>query len=261
MTPPRSRFLGNTVSLAVATAVSTVLTLAQMKILAAYLPLALFGLFASLRGLSLLVSILAANGFPQALVRFLPEHAARAQRRVAVRASVIAIGATVAACVLMLGVMLALRGVFLSHIPAQEMGRPLITWFAITTLAVALKLVLYGGFNGLRRFGSQTLLETLALAVQAGWMWHDRASLDLVHLFEIVGVTSAATVLVAIPWYAARLASDVEPGEVRPATMSYAHYWAGAVGLSIVALAFSDVDRWVLSNVLALEVLSLFDVA
>ena len=87
MTRPRSRFLGNTVSLAVSTVVSTVLTLAQMKILAASLPLAVFGLFASLRGLSLLVSILAANGFPQALVRFLPEHAARGEHRVAVRAN------------------------------------------------------------------------------------------------------------------------------------------------------------------------------
>ena len=94
MSSRRSRFVGNTVSLAVSTAVSTVLTLAQMKILAAYLPLALFGLFASLRGLSLLVSILAANGFPQALVRFLPEHAARGERAVAVRASVIAVLST-----------------------------------------------------------------------------------------------------------------------------------------------------------------------
>ena len=94
MAAPRSRshFVGNTVSLGVATAVSTLLTFLQMKILASSLPLAAFGLFASLRGLSLLVSILAANGFPQALVRFLPEHAARGERRVAVRASVIASG-------------------------------------------------------------------------------------------------------------------------------------------------------------------------
>jgi O-antigen/teichoic acid export membrane protein len=33
------------------------------------------------------------------------------------------------------------------------------------------------------------------------------------------------------------------------------------VGLSVVAVAFSDADRWVLSHVLALEVLSLFHVA
>jgi O-antigen/teichoic acid export membrane protein len=261
MTSRRSRFVGNTVSLAVATAVSTVLTLAQMKILAAYLPLALFGLFASLRGLSLLVSILAANGFPQALVRFLPEHAARGQRGVAVRASVIAVTATLGAGVILLIGMFAMRAVFFRQVPAGELSTPLYLWFSVTTLAVALKLVLYGGFNGLRRFGSQTVLETLALAVQAAWMWQERGSLDLLRLFQIVGLTSAVTALVAVPWYAARLASDVQTGEAQPATTSYGGYWAGAVGLSVVALAFSDVDRWVLSNVLALEVLSLFHVA
>lgn len=257
----RSRFVGNTVFLAVSTAVSTVLTLAQMKILAAYLPLALFGLFASLRGLSLLVSILAANGFPQALVRFLPEHATRGERHVAVRSSTIAVAATMGAGAIMLAGMIALRAVFFRQVPAGELNAPLFIWFSVTTLAVALKLVLYGGFNGLRRFGSQTVLEMLALAAQAAWMWHDRNHLDLLRLFEIVGVTSAASALIALPWYGARLASDVQPGEAQPATVSYRRYWAGAVGLSVVALAFSDVDRWVLSNVLALEMLSLFHVA
>ena len=261
MTPARSRFLGNTVSLGVATVVSTMLTLAQMKILAAALPLAIFGLFASLRGLSLLVSILAANGFPQALVRFLPEHAARGQRGVAVRASVIAVVATVAACAVMLLVVMALPSTFLSDVPAGTMSKSLLLWFAVTTVAVALKLVLYGGFNGLRRFGSQTVLETLTLAAQAAWMWIDRDSLDLVRLFEIVGITSAVSAVIAIPWFALRLASDVGSGETQPATTSYGHYWAGAVGLSVVAVAFTDVDRWVLSHVLALEALSLFHVA
>jgi O-antigen/teichoic acid export membrane protein len=262
MTLPRSRFLGNTVSLAVATVVSTILTLAQMKILAASLPLAVFGLFASLRGLSLLVSILAANGFPQALVRFLPEHAARGERRPAVRASVIAVAATTAACLFMLAVVLAMRAKFLAGVPAGAMSPSLLAWFSVTTLAVALKLVLYGGFNGLRRFGSQTVLETLTLAAQALWMWLERGSLDLVRLFEIIGATSALSALIALPWFAMRLASDVKRGEPRgPATVPYRSYWAGALGLSVVALAFTDVDRWVLSHVLALEVLALFHVA
>jgi O-antigen/teichoic acid export membrane protein len=81
----------------------------------------------------------------------------------------------------------------------------------------------------------------------------------LVRLF--IGVTSAVSALIAVPWYAARLASDVQTGAARPDTASYRRYWVGAVGLSVVAIAFSDVDRWVLSNVLALEVLALFHVA
>ena len=261
MTRARSRFVGNTITLGVATVASTLLTLAQMKILAASLPLAIFGLFASLRGLSLLVSILAANGFPQALVRFLPEHAALGQRGVAVRASVIAVVATLLASAVMLLAIVALPSTFLGDVPAQIVSSSLLVWFAVTTVAVALKLVLYGGFNGLRRFGSQNVLETLTLAAQAGWMWMERDALDVVRLFEIVGITSAVSALIAIPWLAVRLSSDVRDGDPQPSTTSYGRYWAGAVGLSIVALAFTDVDRWVLSHVLALEVLSLFHVA
>jgi O-antigen/teichoic acid export membrane protein len=92
-------------------------------------------------------------------------------------------------------------------------------------------------------------------------MWSERGALDLVRLFEIVGVTSAASALFAVPWFAARLLRDVRAGDGAPSGASYGRYWAGAVGLSVVAVAFSDVDRWVLSHVLALEVLSLFHVA
>lgn len=259
MTANRSRFVGNTVSLGAATVAATLLTLAQMKILASSLPLALFGLFASLRGLSLLISILAANGFPQMLVRFLPEHAALGERRLALRASTTAVLATLGAGVVLLAAVVALRAVFFR--PLSVLEPALVVWFSVTTLAVALKLVLYGGFNGLRRFGSQTVLETATLAAQAAWMWIDRDALDLVALFQIVGVTSAVSALVAVPWFAMRLRHDVVAGETQRAGAPYGRYWVGAVGLSVVAVAFSDVDRWVLSHVLALEVLSLFHVA
>ena len=85
MSTRRSRFVGNTAVLVVSTVLATALTLAQMKILAAGLALSVFGLFASLRGLSLLIAMLAANGFPQVLTRFLPEYAARGQRATAAR--------------------------------------------------------------------------------------------------------------------------------------------------------------------------------
>ena len=70
----QSRFFSNTIALAFQTGMATVLTLLQVKILATHLPQAEFGLFASLRGLSLFLSLLAANGIPQLLVRFLPAH-------------------------------------------------------------------------------------------------------------------------------------------------------------------------------------------
>jgi O-antigen/teichoic acid export membrane protein len=256
-----SRFLGNTVALVASTVLSTALTFAQMKILAGNLALTTFGLFASLRGLSLLVSMLAANGFPQLLVRFLPEHAAHHTRARAVRLSAISLVGTIALCLLQIGVLAAFSNRFFDQVPASESRQALLFWFSITTLGVALKLVVYGGFNGLRRFGSQTILEVASLAVQVGWMAIDAHSLTMVRLFEITGVASLGTALVALPWYARTLTRETAGDAPTTAPTSIVHYWWGAVGLSIVALAFTDVDRWILSNVLALEALSLFHVA
>lgn len=258
--PGSSRFVGNTVALAVSTVVATALTLGQMKLLAAHLSLATFGLFASLRGLSLLVSMIAANGFPQVLVRFLPAHAARGARAVATRISVLAIVSTVLACAALSAGVCVLRHTFFRDV-AGGADAALLVWFSLTTLAVALKLVVYGGFNGLRRFGSQTALENGALAVQVAWMLVERDSLTITRLFEITGVTSIATALIALPWFASRLRADVGAKEASAAPGGWVGYWGGAVGLSVVALAFTDVDRWVLSNVLALESLSMFHVA
>jgi O-antigen/teichoic acid export membrane protein len=260
-TTRRSRFVGNTAALALSTVVATALTFAQMKILAAALPLAAFGLFASLRGLSLLIAMLAANGFPQVLTRFLPEHAARGRRGAASRLTTSALALTTLVCVLLLAVVVVARATFFSAVPAAELTVPLLFWFAVTTVAVALKLVLYGGFNGLRRFGSQTVFETGALALQTAWMALEANHLTVERLFVIVGVTSIAVALVALPWFANRLRRDVAVAVADAGSPSYREYWWGALGLSVVALAFSDADRWVLSNVLALEALSLFHVA
>ncbi|HEU4364696.1 MAG TPA: lipopolysaccharide biosynthesis protein [Candidatus Krumholzibacteria bacterium] len=263
MTQPRSRFLGNAVALAVSAVVATALTLAQMKILAANLTMATFGLFASLRGLSLLVSMLAANGFPQLLVRFLPEHAAHRNRARALGLSAAALLATVALCVVLLAGVVAFAGTFFRHVPPGEPWAKLLFWFGVSTMAVAIKLVLYGGFNGLRRFGSQTAFETASLAAQVVWLALAAETLTLTHLFEITAVTSLATTLVAVPWYFRSMAREVAPATAAAAQAGagYLHYWGSALGLSVVALAFTDVDRWVLSNVLALEALSLFHVA
>ncbi len=257
----RSRFVGNTAALAVSTVLATILTVVQMRILAASLPMATFGLFASLRGLSLLVSMVAANGFPQLLTRFLPEHAARGTRSAAVRASASAIVLTALGCVVLLALVIVARRSFFSHVPVPELDARLLFWFSVTTIAVAIKLVVYGGFNGLRRFGSQTMFETASLMLQVGWMALEADRLTLTRLFEIVGVTSLLVPVVALPWFAARLRRDIAVAGAVDASTSIRAYWWGAVGLSIVALAFSDADRWVLSNVLALEALALFHVA
>jgi len=259
-----SRFLPNIAALGVSTVLSTLFTFAQVKILAAFLSLEMFGLFAALRGLSLLVSMVASNGLPQLLVRFLPLYEARGDARSALRLSAVCAAATAGALVLSIAVVHALRSRLFSEVPALQMTPRFEAWFYATTVAVTLKLLLYGGLNGLRRLGAQTWLESASLLVQVAWIFLVRDRLDLETLFFVMGTVSLATVVVGAPWYLMHLRSDTRsaavPAEAALGVPSAASYWAGAAGLSVVAMAFTDVDRYVLSSVLALELLSLFHI-
>lgn len=257
----KSRFVSNSAALAASTAASTVFTLLQVKILAAFLDRDTFGLFVALRGLSLLVSMLAANGLPQLLIRYLPVHESR---RDVHRAALLSAGCLAGSAVLTaaLAVVLhALRASAMSSVPVASQTATFFIWFYATTLGVTLKLVLYGGLNGLRRLTVQTVLETGSLAVQVAWVFAWRGRLDLESLFTILGTVALGTVVVGVPWYARHLRVDTGgDGGADSAQIHYGQYWLGATGLALVAVAFTDVDRYVLSGVLALETLSLFHV-
>jgi O-antigen/teichoic acid export membrane protein len=275
--PPRgrSRFVSNTSALAVAAILTTLFTLAQVKILSTFLEPDSFGLFAALRGFSLLIALLAANGFPQLLVRFLPRHEAKKQLANALVLSGVCFFAPLFLLTVFVFVVEANRAFFFDFVPAGLLegaggAAGLLVWLYATTLGVTLKLVLYGGLNGLRRLPAQVALDLVALAVQVAWIYAWRDQLTMTRLFMILGVTSLATCAAGLPWYFFRLSRDVTPavgaGPSGPgrvaggASVGYREYWLGATGLSLVAVAFTDVDRYVLSQVLALEVLSQFHI-
>ncbi len=265
-TAGRSRFVGNAAALGVSTALAAVFSLVQIRILSdAFVP-AEFGRFAATRGLALLVSLLAANGLPALLVRYLPGHEARGERRGAAR---LVTACAVAAGLLAWGVLALARQagpVLPRGMGAGAGGLEVGEGFVLLAFGVALKLVLYGGFNGLRRFGAQTVLETTALAAQVGWIFFERTDLTVERLLVILGVVSVGTVVVGAPWLIARIVRDVREGSGSPGPApdrvggAYPRYWLGATGLSLVAIAFSDVDRWVLSSVVAFDALSFFHV-
>ncbi len=255
----RSRFVGNTMALGVATAAAAILTLTQTKILTLHLPLATFGSFVALRGLSLLYSMVAANGLPQMLVRFLPHHESHGQHHAAVRLSLFSLVVT-AAAVGLIAACCELLGWF-DYTRVREVAG-LSFWFLVTTLGVALKLTLYGGFNGLRRLPAQMLLETVSLAVQVAWIFLVRERLTVALLFQIIGTVSIATVIVGVPWFFRRLGRDISSHvETDDTRVSYSGYWFFASLLSLAALAFTDVDRYVLASALTLELVGLFHVA
>jgi O-antigen/teichoic acid export membrane protein len=266
----QSRFVSNSAALAVATVVSTLLTLAQVKILAAYLLPGAFGLFAALRGFSLLVSLLAANGFPQLLVRYLPFQESKRQFTRAIGLSGVSFFVPLLLLTVFVFVVESNRAWFFDIIPdgwletAGESSE-LFLWFYATTLGVTLKLVLYGGFNGLRRLPAQVAIEVASLAVQVAWIFIWRDQLTLTRLFMILGITSLAACVVGLPWYFRMLFREVAPGSTPESTsadtgIGYREYWVGAAGMSLVAVAFTDVDRYLLSQVLALEILAQFHI-
>lgn len=262
-----SRFVSNTAALGISMVATTALTLAQIKILSAYLPRETFGTFAALRGFSLLIAMVAANGLPQLLVRFLPYHESRRQLATALMLSgVCSLAPLFLLTLLVFGVEYN-RSFFFDFVPAEALTPSLLFWFYATTLGVALKLVIYGGLNGLRRLGAQMTLELATLGVQLVWIFLWRDKLDLHGLFMIVGVVTLAGCLAGYPWYFHRLASDTRPAgnsqtpeRERIPTADYRRYWYGATGLSLVAIAFTDVDRYLLSQVLTLEMLALFHI-
>jgi len=263
----KSRFLSNTAALGVSMVATAVLTLVQVKVLSAFLAPRDFGLFAALRGFSLLIAMLAANGFPQLLVRFLPYHESKRQRQAAFGLSAVCFLVPLLLLAVLFLVAESGREIFFRFARGVALSPELLVWFYATTLGVMLKLIVYGGLNGLRRFPSQVAIEVAALAVQVTWMVVWRENLSMVRLFMILAVTSIGAGVVGLPWYFGRLARDTAGGERAgvggegDAPARYREYWLGATGLSLVAIAFSDVDRYVLSQVLTLELLSQFHVA
>ncbi len=273
----QSRFISNAAALAVSTLLTAVLTLLQVKLLSTSLQPEMFGLFAALRGFSLLISLLAANGFPQLLLRYLPFHESKKQANNALVLSGICFLAPLFLLTVLVFVVESNRGFFFQFFPveyANELNQnaaasSLYLWFYACTLGVTLKLVLYGGLNGLRRLPAQVLIELLSLTVQVLWIYLWRERLTVTDLFMILGVTSLGAGVLGMPWYFYRMAKDTaaDAASPKPGTNgtdrqinAYGSYWMGATGLSLVAVAFTDVDRYLLSRVFALEILSQFHI-
>jgi O-antigen/teichoic acid export membrane protein len=279
-----SRFVPNTVALVVQTVAATLLTLLQVKLLANYLSKETFGLFASMRGLSLLLATLAAHGLPQLLVRFIPVHESRRERAAALR--LVAGGAllSLAGLAAAVAVTQAFERPVFRFVPPGTLTTGLLFWFYATTLGVMLKLVLYGGLNGLRRLASQVMIETLSLLAVLAWLFAARHDLTLASLFRILGVVNLAAVAAGYAVLFGGLGkavgaraptggadgggsgkqTDFSQGETRPNASTYrpeyTSYLLWAAGLSLVAIAFSDADRYLLAQILSLELLAAFHV-
>lgn len=260
----RSKIAENTLSLTVSGAASVIFTLVQLSILSRYLSGDDFGLFVALRGFSLLLGAVILLGLPQVLVRFFPTFEARSEAGRAILIFFLS-----SAVVAVLGAALYFASGFWQRLMPEGLreliaSRRIVTWLALSSVTLALKMLLYGGFNGFREMRLQMLLEILYLAALTGYMVFERDRLTVELLFAAMFVLNLGVFAAGIPLLVKRsrrgtLAAGAPPdGIIVPNLYSY---WAGSFCLSIVALAFSDVDRFVMSSVLPMAAISLFHVA
>lgn len=210
--------------------------------------------------------MVAANGLPQLLVRFIPAHESRGERHRALRLSGVCIVAASVALVL-LGLVVRSQGSFFFAFAAPAtFSSELFLWFYATTIGVMLKQVVYGGLNGLRRLTVQVAVELVTLLAALVWIALYRHTLSILLLFKILGYVHLLTAGGGLLAYFALLVATPSTAEDEAEASSsyvreYGPYLIWAAGLGVVALAFTDVDRYLLSQVLALEVLALFHIA
>jgi O-antigen/teichoic acid export membrane protein len=126
-------------------------------------------------------------------------------------------------------------------------------------------MLLYGGFSGLRRMRMQMILELLYMCVLTGYIFLERDVLGVAMLMRALCFFNSAVFVAGVPifmLFARRLiVHDNGGGGEGIVLPSLLPYWVGSVLLSLVALAFTDADRFVMSAVLPVSAISLFHIA
>lgn len=260
----RSKIAGNAAALAVAGGAGMVFTLAQLGILSREMDPDLFGLFVVLRGFSLLLSTIVLIGLPQVLIRYLPSFQRRDERK-----NAIVMFAAFSAVILGLGgIMHSASPLWCRLIPAASQGMmtgPVVYWVSLASIALALKLLLYGAFTGQREMRLQMIFEVCYLALMTLLIFTARKDLGLVVLFRMIFFLNAAVFAAGFPAFLISVRGAPPgirggaPGDI--VLPSFASYTAYSILLSLVALAFTDFDRFVMASVLPFQAISLFHVA
>ena len=111
----------------------------------------------------------------------------------------------------------------------------------------------------------QMVCELSYLALLTGFIVVMRNNLEIILLFKAICILNLAVFAAGLPVYLRFLdrlipagGRGCNQGIILPAIMPY---WAGSVILSFVALAFTDVDRFVMSSMIPVAAISLFHVA
>ena len=261
----RSKIVENTVSLAVNGFCSLFFTVIQLGVLSRFLGGELFGLFVSLRGFSLLLGTIVLVGLPQVLIRFLPSYQTRGRRG----AAALLFLCSFSAILIIGGILYSGSRLRTGLIPGQigqlSIDPQTMRWLIIASIAVAAKMLLYGAFSGLREMKMQMILEFFYSLAFTAFIVLRRDALDVAVLFRAIGLLNALTFLVGVPLFFYLLFKLIPasrtPGSGEIALPALMPYWLGSLVLGFVALAFTDVDRFVMSIALPVSAISIFHVA
>lgn len=260
-----SRIAENTLFLALSNGGSLAFTLLQLGILSRFLELGTFGLFVALRGFSLLLATVVLLGLPQVLIRYFPSCQQRFERGRAAGLFILA-----AVVVFIAGVALYIsRSLWIEIIPekvaAISISGNVLYWVTVASIALAGKKLLYGAFNGLRIMKFQMIFELLYLAVLTFYIVYYREQLSILYLFKAIAVLNGLVFILGAPLLLYQIKKQIPSGgeskvsgiELPPLFP----YWLASITISMVALAFTDVDRFVMSSLLPLAAISVFHVA
>lgn len=163
----RSKIAGNSVSLAVSGAAGMVFTLVQLSILSRTLGGELFGAYAALRGFSLFLATIILIGLPQVIIRFLPSFQNRGEVARALRLFIYSSIVVLSIGLLIFFSLDRLKSI-LSDRQTAFLTDEILFWMAVSSVTIALKLILYGGFSGLREMRLQMIFEICYLAALTG---------------------------------------------------------------------------------------------
>lgn len=260
----RSRIAENTVALTVAGLAQMAFTLVQLGVLSRHLGSGPFGVFVALKGFALLLSTVMLAGFPQALLRFLPSFQSRGRRRGAVGWFVL-----FSALATALGALLYLSAWrWIGWMPGgvrEAAGTATARWLVLAATALALKQLLFGGLSGLREMRVQMVFELCYQVLLTAFMLAWRLRLDVGALLAAIFVLNAAVWLAGVPVYVALVRRtflrEPPPPQTDIVTPAPVAYWGSAAILSVSALAFTDVDRFIMAALVPVSAIPVFHIA
>ncbi|MBN2171141.1 MAG: hypothetical protein JW819_07480 [Candidatus Krumholzibacteriota bacterium] len=256
-----SRVGSNALFLAVKTLLASLLALVQVKLFAVHLSQEGFGLLLALRALAGLVAAVALAGLPQLALRFLPQLEARREGGRILRAAGLTLTGILAGyAVVGLAAWLGrdwLAGRFALAGAADALFRRAL----LVALAFGLSELADALWQGLRRMGPMALAEVLAAAGLTLQLFLERGSLDAARALELTAfwfLLRGGLLLAAFPLAVPR--GGAPPAPLRLERGQLRDYWLLSLPLRWLALAYFDLDRYVVALAAALELVSLFNV-